>query len=167
MSTFTYSYNRTQTSVFAADAMRNVLRDIIKWSGLDQTKLVDDWIVLGTAVRTWLATGDLEEITIEFYRAGDGTLISRWDFPISYDGSGVDDDMWIAKEHIRRTIEKAPSVPSNALYRIVLSARPGRPDVDGMTSTSYKSTNLMVSRSSGTAVATPDIMASIKYWRAA
>ncbi|MCG8693975.1 MAG: HORMA domain containing protein [Minwuiales bacterium] len=167
MSTYAFSYNRAQTSIFASDAMRNVLRDIIKWSGLDQTRLVDDWSVLGNAVRTWLGTGDLTEITIEFYHPSNGTLISRWDFPISYDGSGIDDDMWVAKEHIRRTIEKAPSVPSYALYRVLLSSRPGRPDVDGMSPATYKSTNGMVGRSSGTAVATPDIMASIRYWRAA
>ena len=167
MSTFTFTYNRTHTSIFVADNMRNVVRDIIKWSGLDQTQLVDDWGVLGNAVRIWLGTGDLLEITIEFYCPGDGALLSRWDFPISYDGSGVDDDMWVAKDHIRRTVEKAPPVPSNARYRVILSTQPGRQDVPGMSSTTYRSTDGMVSRNSGTAVATPDIMASIKYWRAA
>lgn len=28
MSTFTYTYNRTHTSIFVADNMRNLLRDI-------------------------------------------------------------------------------------------------------------------------------------------
>ena len=167
MSTLTFTYNRTHTSIFVADNMRNAIRDIIKWSGLNQTRLVDDWGVLGNAVRTWLGTGDLNDITIEFYRPSDGALISRWDFPISYDGSGVDDDMWVAKEHIRMTIEKAPRVPTNAVYRIILLTRPGRPNVPGMSSTNYRSTDGMVSRNSGTAVATPDIMATIKYWRAA
>tara|TARA_R110000868_G_scaffold78505_1_gene223990 strand:- start:635 stop:1078 length:444 start_codon:yes stop_codon:yes gene_type:complete len=147
--------------------MRNVLRNVIKWSGLDQTRLVDDWEVLGNAVRTWLRSGDLNMITIEFYHLSNGLLVSRWDFPIRYDGSGVDDDMWVAKDHIRQTIEKAAPVPSTAVYRVILSTRQGRPDVAGMSPTDFRSTDGFKGRSSGTAVATPDIMTSITYWRAA
>ncbi len=167
MSTFTFTYNRTHTSTFVADSMRNVLRDIIKWSGLDPTKLVDDWPVVGNAVRTWLNSGDLLEITIEFFRPGETKVVVRWDFPIRYDGIGIDGDMWVAKEHIRRTIEKAGRPPSNADYRIILTALPGRPYVADMVPAEFFSTDGLIGRSSGTAIATPDIMASIKYWRAA
>ena len=167
MSTHAFVYSRTNTAIFAANAMGNVLRDIIKWSGLDPTRLVDDWKVLGNATRIWLQNGDLQKITLEFHLPGSPKLISRWDFPISYDGSGVDDDMWVAKAAIYATIAKAPPVSADALYTVILQARPGRQHVEGMCPATYRSTNGLVVRNSGTAIATPDIMASMSYWRAA
>jgi hypothetical protein len=148
--------------------MRNILRDIIAWSGLDETNLIDDWSgTLENAVRTWLRTGDLEQITLEFYVIGKDDAVARWDFPISYDGYGGDDDMWGAKEFIRRTIEKGQKPPANALYRVVLFPRQGHVHVPGMVSTTLRGTNGLHGRLSGTAIATPDIMASLKYWRTA
>lgn len=168
MSTYTFTYNRTHTSVFVTDNMKNLLRDIIMWSGLEPTKLVDDWEgVLEEAVRTWLRSEDLEKIVLEFYVPGKEDVVARWDFPISYDGSGVGDDMWVAKDFVRRTIEKSQNPPANASYRVVLIAREGRPHVSGMVSTTLRATNGLTGHVSGTAIATPDIMASLKYWRVA
>jgi hypothetical protein len=167
VSIHTFTYGRTYTAVFVSDNMRNLIRDIVSWSGLDPTKLVDDWVELGEAVRTWLRTGDLLEVVLEFYVPGQNVAAARWDFPISYDGSGVDDDMWVAKEFVRRTIEKSRKPPVNATYRVVLVARPERPDVPGMVPTTLRETTGLTGRDSGTAIATPDIMASLKYWRAA
>lgn len=167
MSTFTYTYNRTHTSIFVADNVRNLLRDIINWSGFDPTKLVDDWQVVGQAIQTWLRSGHLTEVTIEFFVPGSTRLAARWDFPVTYDGSGVDSDMWVARELVRRTVEKAGRPPANASYEILLSTSPGRPDVPRMGPATYRSTDGLVGRSSGTAIATPDVMAGLKYWRAA
>ena len=96
--------------------------------------------------------------------------VKKWEcykFTFEHRTGKSDDDMWAAKEHVRNTMQKAAQVPWNALYRVVLSAQPGRPEVPGMCSTTYRSTDGMVHRNSGIAVATPDIMASIRYWRAA
>jgi hypothetical protein len=164
MSTHVFTFNRTHTSTFVADNMRNLLRDIITWSGLDPTKLVDDWDVLGNAVRIWLRSGHLYEIVMEFYMPGTSGLVGRWDFPITYDGSGVEDDLWVAREHVRRTIDKAGRPPPAARYTIILRTHSGREDVPGMVLVELRSTSGMVGRSSGTAIATPDIMASLKYW---
>lgn len=166
-STHTLTYSRTHTSVFVSDNIRNVLRDIIKEGGLDPTKLMDSWFSdIGTAVKRWLESGHLKEVVIEFYRPGSNEAVARWDFPISYDGSGSEDDMWISKRHIIRTIAKAAKPPGDATYRIILTHHAGAPDVEGMCSTEFKSTEGLVCRSSGTAIATPDIMAGLKYWRA-
>lgn len=167
MSTHVFTYNRSHTSIFVADNMGNLLRDIVAWSGLDPTKLVDDWRVVGNAVRTWLRSGHLYEIAIEFFLPGSTSLVGRWDFPINYDGSGVDGDMWVAREHVRRTIEKSGRPPAAATYEVILRAHAGRAPVDGMGPATLRSTAGMIGRVSGTAIATPDIMASLKYWRAA
>lgn len=160
-------YTRTHSAAFVSDNMRNVVRDIIREGGLDPTKLMDEWQSVGLAIRTWLESGHLEKIIIEFYLAGSSNACARWDFPINYDGSGVDDDMWVSKEHIIRTIAKASKPPSNAIYRVLLLSTPGRPDVAGMSDTEFKSTQGLVCRSAGTSIATPDIMAGLQYWRAA
>jgi hypothetical protein len=167
MSTHVFTFNRTHTATYVAENMRNLLRDIIAWSGLDPTKLIDDWDVLGTAVLTWLRSGHLYEIVMEFHMPGSSGVVGRWDFPITYDGSGVEDDMWVAREQVRRTIDKAGRPPAGARYTIILRAHAGRDDVAGMVSTTLRSTDGLVGRISGTAIATPDIMASLKYWRAA
>jgi hypothetical protein len=163
----TFVYTRSHSSTFVTDNVRNLLVRIIQMSGLDPTALVDDWTVLGRAVRTWLDTGHLEAITIEFFQPGSSRLDRRWDFEITYSGSGVDEDMWVDREHVRRTIEKVGRPRPNCIYRVILSAAAGRPDVAGMVPTTYKSTDGLVSRATGTAIATHDIMAGLRYWRAA
>lgn len=167
MSVSTFTFTRTHTAAYVADHMRNQLIRIVQAAGLSPEHLVDDWDVLGRAARTWLETGDLQRVTIEFYKPSTGKLELRWDFEITYAGSGVDDDMWVDRDHLQRTIEKAGRPPSGSAYTIILSARSGRPDVSGMSSTSYRPTTGLVSRATGTAIATQDIMAGLNYWRTA
>lgn len=167
MATSTFTFTRTHSAIFVADNIRNQLKSLIQAAGLDPTRLVDDWDVLGRAVRTWLESGHLEGVTIEFYRPGSNVAERRWDFDISYGGSGVDDDMWVDREHLRRTIEKVGRPPSGCVYRILLGAKPGRQHVDGMVDAYYKSTSGLIARSTGTAIATHDIMAGLRYWKAA
>ena len=167
MAVSTFVFTRTHSAAFVGENLRNQLRTLILAAGLDPTRLVDDWGVLGEAVRTWLASGHLNGVTIEFFKTGSDRAELRWDFDISYSGSGVDDDMWVDREHIRRTIEKVGKPPAGCVYRVILSASAGRPYVAGMMDATYKSTAGLVGRSTGTAIATQDIMAGLKYWRAA
>lgn len=165
--THTFTYNRTHTAAYVSDNILNVLRDIVREGGLDPTQLMDYWASsTGNAVRTWLSTGDLTQVTIEFFAPGSNVAAGRWDFPVNYDGSGTDDDMWVSKQNILRALAKTQKPPANAKYEIILSTKPGRPDVAGMSSTQFRSTAGLVSRSAGLAIATPDIMAEAKYWRA-
>lgn len=166
MATHTLTYSRTHTANFVAGKMGNILRDIIRESGLDPTDMVDDWKIAGKATEIWLTGGYLEKIVLEFYLPGSENAEARWDFPIEYNGSGVDDDMWVQKQHILKTIAKAKAPPSGCRYRVVLITAAGRPDVAGMTSTTLRSTEGLVCRNSGTAVATNDIMAGLSYYRA-
>lgn len=167
LATYTVTYLRTHTATFVADNMRNVLRDIIRDVGLDPSDLLDDWDVIGRGVRTWLESGHLQKIIIEFYWHGSSSAVTRWDFPINYNGSGVDDDMWVDREHLRRTIAKADRPPLGCKYRVVLINGPGRPYVPGFVATTLLSTEGLVNRSAGTVIATRDIMASIEYWKSA
>lgn len=165
--TYTIAYTRTHTATFVSDNIRNVLRDIVRESGLDPANLMDDWQTLGEAARAWLESGHLNGVTIQFYLPDSSSAAAMWELPISYDGSGDDSDMWYSKEHLLRTIAKAAKPPSNAVYKVTFNVAPGAPHVDGMCDVELKSVNGLVSRSAGTSIATPDIMAGLKYWRAA
>lgn len=165
MAVSTFTYTRTHTAAFVADHMRNQLTRIVQAAGLSPEKLVDDWAIVGNAARTWLESGWLTTVTIEFHKPGSRDLQLRWDFPITYAGSGVDDEMWVDRQHLQRTIDKVGRPPSGCTYTIILSTRPGRPDVPGMSSCTKRSTSGLVSRATGTAIATHDITAGLNYWR--
>jgi len=75
--------------------MRNLMKILVQYHNLDPTALVDawsDWV--DRAARTWLESEHLQKFIIEFYKPGTTVALARWDFPIRYDGNGVD-EMWI------------------------------------------------------------------------
>ena len=164
-STHTFTFTRTHTATFAADAMRNVLRDIIRTLGLDPSKLIDDWSVVGAAARTWLQSGHLRTVVLEFYEPGSSTAKARVDLPVEYDGSGVDDDMWVDRDHILRSVAKIGKLPADCSYSVILSHAPGAPEVDGMYPANYRSVSNLTSRSAGSVISTPDIVAGLRYWK--
>lgn len=160
-----HAYARSHTSVYASDKLRNFLKLLVRHYGLDPQGVVDawsDWV--DHAARTWLDSGHLESIVIEFYRPGYDTADARWDFPIRYDGNGVD-EMWVDRLFFEESFAKAEAPPAGCLYRIVLFHKPGEPYVSGLSSTTMRSINGLSSREVGTVIATPDIMASARYYR--
>lgn len=161
----THAYARSHTSVYVSDKLRNFLKLLVRHYGLDPQGVVDawsDWV--DRAARTWLQSGHLESITIEFYWPGSSVAVARWDFPIRYDGNGVD-EMWIDRVFFEGSFDKAKAPPTGCSYRIVLFHKPGEPYVHGLSSTTMRSINGLVAREVGTVIATPDIMASARYYR--
>ena len=160
-----HAYARTHTSVYVSDKLRNLIKVLIRSYGLDPQKVVDawsDWV--DRAARTWLASGHLNSIVVEFYWPASDIAVARWDFPIRYDGNGAD-EMWVDRLFFDDSIAKAKAPPAGCAYRIVLMTDPGRPDVEGVSSTTLRSINGLVAREVGTVIATPDIMASARYYR--
>jgi hypothetical protein len=161
----THAYARAHTAAFVSDKMRNLLKLLILHHGLNPTALVDAWSSwVDRAARTWLESGDLQTIVIEFYKPGTTTALARWDFPIRYDGNGVD-EMWIDRAFFEGSFAKAAPPPPGCIYRIVLCHRPGAEHVPGTGDTDFLSTNGLAAREAGTVIATPDIMASMVYYR--
>lgn len=164
---FAYAYNRTNSIVFLADNMRNALRDVIRENGLSPQRLMDEWDSwVQKAVRAWADSGHLRKIVIEFYKSGAATATARWDFPIEYTGSGIDDDMWLDKAYLRQLIAKAAKPTSDCVYRIVLTHDPNPPSVPdtNLTSVAFLSTGQLSARSAGTIIATGHVTASATYW---
>ena len=160
-----HSLARTHTSVFVSDKLRNFLKILVRDYGLDPQGVVDawsDWV--DRAARAWMESGHLTEVVIEFYWPGSNNAIARWDFPIRYDGNGVD-EMWIDRMFFEDSVPKSKSPPAGCSYRIVLRTRPNEPPVSGVGNCTLRSTTGLESREVGTVISTPDIMASARYYR--
>jgi HORMA domain-containing protein len=163
--TFASAYARTHTAAFVSDKMRNLLKILIQYYGLDPTKLVDAWSSwVDRAARYYMETEVLQKIVIEFYKPGATVASARWDFPIRYDGNGVD-EMWVDREFMQGSFAKATAPPPGCTYRVLLLVAPGTPDLDGLESTSFLDLNGKVAREAGTVIATPDLMASAVYYK--
>lgn len=161
---FEYSYAHSMT--YLSDKMRSVLRLLIRASGLDPSQMLNAWSRLEAGISTWLQSGHLRAIVVEFYEPDNpGVASARWDFEVKYQGSGVEDDMWVDEAYLRRQFAKARQPTSRCTYRIVLSVGPDAPPVDGFENCEYLSLGEMVGRSIGTAIATPHLGAWPRYFR--
>jgi hypothetical protein len=165
MSAYTYAYGNTHALTFLSDSMRNALREVIRENGLDPDKLMGEWEWVERGIKAWVSSQDLEGIVIEFFPPYATTASARWDFPITYSGSGVEDEMWLDKNYLRQIISKAKRPSKTDSYRILLLTKPGRPDVPGISSCEFLATNGMTAFSAGTVIATGHLTASATYWR--
>ena len=164
---YTHTYARTHSITFFADNMRTALREIIRENGFSPDKLVQDWSSLERGMKAWLESGHLDAVTVEFFVPGTTKVVARWDFPVAYTGSGVDDDMWLDKAYLRGLIAKSERPTNNCLYRVYFSLLPGAPDVAGFSSVTTYEIGHLQPRSAGTTIATGHLTAGVRYWKAA
>jgi hypothetical protein len=168
MSTHVYvqAYSRSYAVIFMSDNIRTVLREVIRENGLSPEKLlVHDWDTIERGIRAWLLSGHLTKIVVEFFRPGASIATARWDIPIRYAGSGVDNDMWLDKAYLRQLIAKSARPTSDCTYRVLLCKDPGAPPVAGFSDCSFLSTGQLAARQAGTVIATGHMTAEVTYWR--
>lgn len=161
----TTSYARTHSVTFLSDNLLNTLREVIRENGLSPEKLMQDRDTIARGMRTWLFSGHLTNVIVEFFRPGASAADARWEFPVGYSGSGVDDDMWLDKNYLRQLIAKAKRPALDCSYRVVLCTSAGAANVDGFSDCTLRSTGQLVSRSAGTVIATGHITAGVTYWK--
>lgn len=167
MGTHAYAQTFTQTHsiVFLSDNLRNTLREVIRENGLSPDKLVQDWTTIERGIQTWLQSRHLTNIVVEFFRPGASTASARWEFPVGYSGSGVEDDMWLDKAYLRQLIAKAARPSTDCTYRILLCTATGAATVAGFTDCTFLSTGQLAARQAGIVIATGHITAGATYWR--
>lgn len=158
-------YSYTQSVVYVADNILKSLKDIVRLSGLDPDKLVGEWAILLRGISAWIESKHLESVTLEIYDPGTGELIKRWDVAVVYAWDISAGTFWTDTDQLRYAIKKAGLVPSQADYRIVVSNKQGRPDVDGWSTCTFLSTDGMVRQSLGTTVEHNGLGANTSYWR--
>ena len=167
MSTNVYANTYAHTATFITDKMLRSIQIIIRESGLDPSKFAHDWEWMERGIRTWLGTHDLERVVLEVYRPSSGRLVGRWDFDVIYDyGVEGDGGMWVDTDAIRYAILKAGLWPAECEYRIVVSNKPGRPDVDGWSRTKLRSTDGFSRHSIGTTIGAVGAGTGTAYWKA-
>jgi hypothetical protein len=162
---YTKTYAYTHNITFLSDNLRNTLREVIRENGISPDKLMQDWTTIERGIRTWLQSGHLTNIIVEFFRPGATVASARWEFPIGYDGTGVHEDMWLDKSYLRQLIAKSARPSTDCSYRVILRTDPGASHVDGFVACSLLSTGSMAARQAGTVIATGHMTAGATYWR--
>jgi len=162
---YSHVYAKTHCIVFLSDSLRNTLREVIRENGLSPDRLMQDWSTIERGIRSWLDSGHLTDIVVEFFKPGAAVASARWEFPIGYDGSGVDDDMWLDKDYLRQLIAKSARPSNDCIYRILLCTSSGAPEVSGFTDCTFLSTAKLAARQAGTVIATGHMTAGATYWR--
>ncbi|MEJ1095354.1 HORMA domain containing protein [Pseudoxanthomonas sp. CCNWLW206] len=153
---------------YVADNVLKSLKDIIRLSGMDPTKLTNDWESIHRAMRTWLESEHLERVVLEIFNPISGALVLRWDVDIVYQWSaGGDGSFYTDTEQLRYHIRKAGVAPAEAKYDVLLQNKPGRPNVDGWGPGSFRSTDGLVRQSLGSTIEHSGLGANAAYWRTA
>lgn len=155
----------THSVVYVADNILKSLKDIIREVGLDPSKLMGDYETNMRALRAWLSSQDLRQVNLEIYDPNTDVLITRWDLDIAYGWSADDGSFWTDTDQLKYAIRKAGVAPSTARYRLLMDNKPGRPDVNGWSPTTYRSTAGMVRQSLGSTIEHSGLGASAAYWR--
>ncbi|MCC6192459.1 MAG: HORMA domain containing protein [Anaerolineales bacterium] len=168
MSTFVAVNTYTHAVTYVSNKLLLSLQSIIKWSGLNPAKIADDWTVLERGIRTWLDTQDLTGLVLEVCNPVTGALVGRWDIDIRYGyTSTADGSFWVNTDDIQYHIKKAGVWPSSCEYRVVATTKPGRPDVQGWSRTTFRSTEGFVKQSLGTTLDARGLSGAAGYWRKA
>src|SRR5579883_2373184 len=93
------------------DNLLRSIKNIIRLSGLDPSKFVDDWDTMERGIKTWLDTQDLEAVVLEVYEPKSDKLVGRSDFEIFYGFSG-DGSFFVDPDAIEYHIRKQSVLPN-------------------------------------------------------
>src|SRR5260370_2736846 len=121
MATYTQTYARTHSIVFLSDNLRNSLREIIRENGLDPLRLMQDWQEIQNGVRTWLDSGHLKTVIVEFFKPGAGAASARWELPVLYTGSGAGGVLGLGKNYLRKPVLTPPRPTHRSPHPTTLS----------------------------------------------
>lgn len=154
----------THSVTYVADNILKSFKDIIRLSGLDPAKLVNNWDLNMRALKAWIGTGDLEQVILEVFDPRSGAPITRWDIDVVYNWSG-DGSFWTDTEQLKYAIRKAGIAPGDAEYDLRLITKPGRRDVDGWSRCTLRSTEGFVRHSLGTTIEHSGLGGNAAYWR--
>ncbi|MEK6281729.1 MAG: HORMA domain containing protein [Acidobacteriota bacterium] len=164
MTTAVYINTRAHSVTYVTDKLLTTLKNIIRLSGLNPEKLTKEWVVLERGIKRWLETEDLEQLHLEVYNPDTDGLVGRWDLELHYGFQG-DGTFWQDPEAIKYHIRKQGLWPSDCEYRVVAKTKDGRPEVNGWSSTTLRSTDGFVKQSIGTMIDGSGLSSAAGYWR--
>ena len=158
--------NSFTTSVtYVAENILKSLKDIVRLSGMDPSKLTGDWTTYSRGIRTWIDSGHLERVILEVFNPSTSSLVGRWDIDISYNWTGGDGSFWVDTDQIRYAMRNQGILPSDADYVVIVQRKPGWAHVDGWEAATLRSTAGMVRHSLGGTIEHSGLGAGAAYWR--
>jgi hypothetical protein len=155
----------THATTYVADNILRSLKNILQYSGLDPSNLVDEWEVLHRGIKTWIDSGHLRKIVLEVFDPRTNGLVGRWDITVSYEWTGADGQFWTDTDAIQFAIRKAGLLPSTARYRVVADTAAGEPAVLGWSKTRLRSIEGMVEQRIGTSIEASGLSGCVSYYR--
>lgn len=168
MSTFVVVNTYTHSVTYVTDNILRSLQDIVRLSGLNPAQLSEEWTVLERGISAWITSKHLETVVLEVYNPSTDALIGRWDIDISYEWNGDGNGrFWVDTEQIKFAIKKAGVWPGDSKYTIICRTKSGRANVQGWSTTSFRSTTGMVKQSLGTTIEHSGLGAGASYYRKA
>lgn len=173
----------TQTANFVVSSTVGFLFDYAQARGLGTDKISSKREKLESALYTYLNTRHLRKVSIEVYEEGaskSDEAIERFDLsyevkdPDSLSDSEVqrlqDKDFNQYREEVMEQLQELESLPDNVDYRILIWCAPEnnhgqkKPDVDGWSSTTARSTDHLQKKDLGDAVNTGAVNADASLW---
>jgi hypothetical protein len=165
MSTTVFVNTYTHSVTYVTDKLLTSIKNIIRLSGLNPSKLTQEWESLERGIKTWLGTEHLEQVHLEVFNPYNNNLVGRWDFEIFYGFSADGAAFWLDPDVIAYHIKKQGLWPSDCDYRIVVTNKPGRPNVLGWSKVTFLSTEGFVRQSIGTTIDAGGLSTGASYWR--
>ena len=156
----------THSVTYVSDNILRSLQDIVRLSGLSPENLANQWASIDLALKTWMKSQHLEKVILEVYDPGTSKLVRRWDLNLDYAWTGSGDGrFWVDTEQIKAAIRKAGYWSSTCHYDIIMSNKPGHPDVDGWGPCAFRSTEGFIKQSLGSTIEHCGLGASASYYR--
>jgi Bacterial HORMA domain 2 len=164
MNVSTTVYTHVNVAAYITDKMLLSLGNIIRDSGLNMQKFVNQRDNCEIGIKTWLASGHLEKVILEVFDPLTNALVKRWDFHLYVDG---DDELgfWFDPDDIRYHLLKAGKVPSKCGYTIVVVTKPGRPNIPGWSRCDLRDTSRLRQFCLGTTISADKTGTRTSYWR--
>ena len=173
----------TQTANFVVASTVGFLFDYAQARGLETDQIANKREKLESALYTYINTRHLRKVSIEVYEEGaskSDEAIERFDLtyeikdPEELSQSELqrmeDKDFNQYRKDVMEQLQDLDSLPSNIDYRVLIWCVPEndlgqkKPDVDGWSSTSARSTDDLNKKNLGDAVNTPAINADASLW---
>jgi hypothetical protein len=104
------------------------------------------------------------KVILEIYDLTTNSLVKRWDFDFFENGDG-ELGFWFDPSDIQYHLRKAGKTPAECGYRIVVTTKEGRPDVNGWSNTSLRDTANLRQFCLGTTISASTTSARTSYWK--
>jgi hypothetical protein len=155
----------THSVTYVTDNILKSFKDIIRLSGLDPDRFVQQWDTLHNGIRTWIDSQHLERVVLEVFDPRSDALLGRWDVEIAYGWSTDNGQFWVDTDAIKFAMKKAGVHPATASYSVKVTRKTGFAAVAGWSSTTLRSTSGLIEQRVGSTVEGSGLTGGFSYYR--